>query len=214
MKRKKCSRCHRPVSHCLCSYIVGQPTKLPILIVQHPDEAGHPFTTSYLATLGATSVHLISAMDVSEQQCLNLLQISPDTQLALLYTDHRYAEHETIVLDCNAHISPTLATNVGALIVLDGTWRNTRELMLRNHWLASLTILELKNPGVSEYTVRKVGADSGQVGDSTPVCTIEAISRVLSVVEPDFQLDLYLQPMRELMRQQARFKVHTTPGCD
>jgi DTW domain-containing protein YfiP len=182
--------------------------------VQHPDEASHPFTTSYLATLGAASVHFISAMDVSEQKCLNLLQISPDTRIALLYTDHRYAEHETIVLDCDAHLSPILATNVGALIVLDGTWRNTRELMLRNHWLASLTTLELKNPGVSEYTVRKVGADSGQVGDSTPVCTIEAISRVLSAMEPDFQPDLYLQPMRELMRQQALFTMQTGPRCD
>lgn len=214
MRRAKCSQCHRPISHCLCAHIVGQSTKLPILILQHPDEKVHPFTTSYLAALGASSVQLISALDISQQKCLSLLNIPSERQLALLYTDHRYADHETVAFDCDSRLSPTITANVRAMIVLDGTWRNTRELMLRNNWLASLTTIELKNPGTSEYTVRKVGVGREQVCESTPVCTIEAISRVLSVMEPDFQPDLYLEPMRELVRQQARFKAQTAQGCD
>ena len=210
MKRAKCNDCHRPLKHCLCACIDGQPTRLPILIVQHPDEAVHPFTTSYLAALGATSVQLISSKDISEQQCMNLLKLRSGELLALLYTRHRYAPHETITVDCEMPMPEALTKEISALIVLDGTWRNTRELILRNEWLARLKTLELLNPGASEYTIRKAGSETGQAGEGAAVCTIEAVARVLSLVEHDFEPDRYLRPFRELVRRQEQFQSRTT----
>ncbi len=174
---------------------------MPILIVQHPDESSHPFTTSYLASLGASSVGLCCALDFTELQCRSLLQVGSVDELALLYVDHHYDEHDTITIDC---LNPDLYAALGdisGLLVLDGTWRNTRELLLRNPWLTTITTLSLKNLDKSEYTIRK--------GTDDTVCTIEAIATILSMLCPNFERETYLRPMRELVCQQNEFQTRS-----
>lgn len=204
MARKKCEDCHRPTSHCLCSFIDRQLTKLPILIFQHPDESNHPFTTAYLADLGASSVQLRCGLSIDETECKDLLGLSSLDKLALLYAPHHYEDHETIRVDCSSADS-ALSASISGLIVLDGTWRNTRELLLRNTWMAKLAVLNLENAGVTEYTVRKNVKDNA-------VSTIEAVGKSLVLCDPEFMLDTYLAPMRELVRQQLQFK--TFSGTD
>jgi DTW domain-containing protein YfiP len=199
MSRKTCGACRRPIKSCLCGFIQSQNTKLPVLIVQHPDESNHPFTTAYLASLGASSVQLCCALDLTEQQCRSLLHLNPADDLALLYIDHHYDEHDARTIDCLVPESIDLIADLSGLVVLDGTWRNTRELLLRNTWLATLTTLSLKNLEQSEYTIRK--------GEDNTVCTLEAIDRLLRIASPKFQSDLYLRPMRELVRQQDQFRL-------
>lgn len=206
MAREKCSACHRPNKNCLCSFIQRQLTELPVLIVQHPDESHHPFTTSYLASLGASSVQLCCALDLTERQCRSLLQVSSVDELALLYIDHHYDEHDAVTIDCLDPLSSTPIAKISALVVLDGTWRNTRELLLRNQWLTRLTTLSLENLGKSEYAIRK--------GTDDTVCTIEAIAKLFRLIEPNFQLDTYLKPMRELVRQQDHFQLKANQGKD
>lgn len=203
MAREKCRACQRPLKNCLCSFVFRQSTELPILIVQHPDESKHPFTTSFLATLGASSVRLCCALDISESQCRSLLQLNSVDELALLYVDHHYNEHQTVVIDCSSPASRALIGKVSGLVVLDGTWRNTRELMLRNKWLTKLTTISLASFGESEYVIRK--------GEANTICTIEAIANLFHVLHPDFQLDTYLRPMRELVRQQNDFQAGLLP---
>lgn len=206
MARKKCNACHRPIERCLCGFIQPQHTNLPILIVQHPDESLHPFTTSYLAHLGASSVRLCCAIDLTEFQCRSMLQVTSVDQLALLYIDHHYDEHEALTIDCMQAVSSDRIDKISALVVLDGTWRNTRELLLRNQWLTRLTTLSLENFDKSEYIIRK--------GTGDTICTIEAIANLLRLIQPSFQPSAYLEPMRELVRQQTYFQFKADQNKD
>src|SRR5690606_8570550 len=58
MPRPTCSRCQRPLSHCLCSLIPDLDSRTRVLILQHPSEASHALNTARLAALGLRNAEL------------------------------------------------------------------------------------------------------------------------------------------------------------
>lgn len=58
MPRARCKRCLRPVPHCLCALIPQLDSRTRVLILQHPDEAGHALNTARLAALGLINAQL------------------------------------------------------------------------------------------------------------------------------------------------------------
>jgi DTW domain-containing protein YfiP len=210
MAREQCGRCRRPQSHCLCAFIAVQSTHTPIYILQHSDEYSHPFTTSRIATMGASSARLFSGIDFPEVYFAGLSR----GPLYLLYDAHNYQDRDTAkdvviqggglegfvnVTRTNAPSEPSPALDKASVIVLDGSWRNTRELLLRNNWLTRLPLITLSNSPKSIYSVRKSGREGG-------VATIEAISALLVNLEPTFDQDQYLSPLRHMLEQQRQYQ--------
>ena len=58
MSRARCERCARPLKHCLCHLIPRLSSRTRVLILQHPDEAGHALNTARLAALGLENAEL------------------------------------------------------------------------------------------------------------------------------------------------------------
>ena len=209
--RTYCQRCKRPQKNCLCSALEQQITHTPILIAQHEDERSHPFTTSYLASEGASSVCLQNAESLDALCTYQHLACTEEKPPYLVYVEHDYHSHQTFELNCSDDLdtrvsanSPELLSQLteGSFIVLDGTWRNTRELMLRHAWLATLPILKLSQLPPSIYAIRKSQKEGS-------VSTIEAISYLLAALEPRFDRALYLRPLKELVEQQQAFVAKT-----
>jgi len=198
MARATCEYCARPASHCLCASVTLQPTNLPVLILQHIDESTHPFTTARIAELGATSVHRCDGLDFCQQALQARLSALGARSPVLLYKVHHYDEHRTFNLDLASSVPSKAGHEFDALLVLDGTWRNTRELILRNEWLSRLPVLTLQNTPETEYTIRS-NSEGGTLS------TIEAISAVLSVFEENFCSDSYLKPLRTMLSIQKRY---------
>ena len=180
-------------------------TSFPIVICQHPDESAHPFTTSRIAQLGATSVQCSVGLDIDEQGIMDLFKHHRASSVALLYTNHSYGQHESFVIDFE-QLSKPLANAltkftemIDGLIVLDGTWRNTREIMLRNAWLAELPTLTLTGLPKSLYSIRKTSKES-------VVSTLEAVACVLELTESDFDVNTFQAPLRALVELQKNYQ--------
>ena len=205
MPRTYCQNCRRPSTHCLCSHISEQCTSFPLVICQHPDESSHPFTTSQIAALGASSVQCLKRLDVDQDEICSLFAGQGTSSIALLYSNHSYEEHESYIINFDQPESVVseqfalFAESVTGLIVLDGTWRNTREIMLRNAWLTKLPTLTLKGLEKSMYHIRKTDIDSA-------VSTVEAVGQVLKYTERRFDLDTYLMPLKALVEAQQRYQ--------
>ena len=131
-----CGRCERPASTCLCALL---PPPLPhateLLILQHPAEARHAKNTTAFLVLGLQSAHLLRG------EVFDPALGRPGT--ALLYPGADAAE----------------AGGPGApvprrLILLDGSWRQSRRLLAANPWLGELPRLSLP-AGPSRYVIRR-----------------------------------------------------------
>lgn len=133
MPRATCPRCERPLSTCLCATLPAPPLahRTELLILQHPAEAGHAKNTALLLTLGLQSARLLRG-DVFDSDLA-----VPGT--ALLYPGEGTA---------------AAPADVKRLVLLDGSWRQSRRLLAANPWLATLPRLSLpEQPG--RYAIRR-----------------------------------------------------------
>lgn len=154
MPRAACPRCERPASTCLCAALPPPPLAIrtELLILQHPAEAGHAKNTAAFLALGLHPVRLLRG------EVFDPALAGPGT--ALLYPGEAGA---------------ATAADVRRLILLDGSWRQSRRLLAANPWLAELPRVSLAERP-SRYAIRRAHR-RGQLS------TLEAGLHALALLE-------------------------------
>lgn len=147
MSRPQCSRCLRPITHCLCPLIPSLDSRTRVLLLQHPSEVNHALNTARLAALGLNNAQLVVG-EVFED--LATLLNPPGYQARLLFP----AEDAQPLQGYTPGDQPLL------LVVPDGTWRKARKLLHLNPLLSALPRVTLAEGGVSRYRLRKALAQA------------------------------------------------------
>jgi DTW domain-containing protein len=134
-RRLHCSRCERPQRTCLCPWIAATDNRLPLLLLQHPKELGHAKGSARL-------------LQLSLAQCR--------TEVADAFDDEALARW---LLPGAVLLYPGVAAPAAPppqqLVVLDGTWRHTRQMLQRHPRLQALPRVALQAPPPSLYSIRK-----------------------------------------------------------
>jgi len=201
--RRRCGRCQRPQSHCLCAHIPLIANRTRVFVLQHPDEAKHPLNTARLAVLGLTQAELRIGEHFPELERL----IGSVTRAWLLFPANE--QNPPATLPRPPAVTPLTAQAVGTeaapgrlkaqdgslLIVPDGTWRKARQIIRANPPLATLPRVSLPAGPPSTYRVRRAR-------EADAVSTIEAVVRALSLMEPGQDFSPLLKPFDVLVQQQ------------
>ncbi|MCL7462630.1 DTW domain-containing protein [Pseudomonas sp. NW5] len=182
MARPRCVRCQRPLSHCLCPLIPRVSNRTRVLVLQHPDEAGHALNTARLAVLGLEKAELRCA-----EHFETLAQELAGQSVGLLFP----GEGAQLVSPAGADN----ALSLDCLIVPDGTWRKARRLLYCNPWLETLPRLALPSGLTSRYRLRKAPGPGA-------LSTIEAIVQCLNALEGEGRFDPLLRPFEALIDAQ------------
>jgi DTW domain-containing protein len=157
LRRSICPRCERPLSTCLCATLPAPPLahRTALLILQHPAEAGHAKNTAALLTLGLQRARLLRS------EVFDARLAGPGT--ALLYPGEALKA------------APADLSQLNQLILLDGSWRQSRRLLAANPWLAQLPRVSLPQQE-SRYAIRRAHRP-GQLS------TLEAGLHALALLE-------------------------------
>ncbi|MGU9826106.1 tRNA-uridine aminocarboxypropyltransferase [Pseudomonas sp. LF242] len=182
MSRPQCSRCLRPITHCLCALIPSLDSRTRVLLLQHPSEVSHALNTARLAALGLNNAQLVVG-EVFED--LPILLNPPGYQARLLFP----AEDAQPLQAYTSTDEPML------LVVPDGTWRKARKLLHLNPLLAALPRVTLAEGVVSRYRLRKAPGPGA-------LSTVEAIVQALQVLEAPASFDALLTPFEALIEGQ------------
>ena len=182
MSRPQCSRCLRPVTHCLCALIPSLDSRTRVLLLQHPSEVNHALNTARLAALGLNNAQLVVG-EVFED-LPSLLNV-PGYQARLLFP----AEDAQPLQIYASSDAPLL------LVVPDGTWRKARKMLHLNPLLAALPRVTLAEGGVSRYRLRKAPGPGA-------LSTVEAIVQALQVLEAPESFEPLLKPFEALIEGQ------------
>lgn len=188
MSRPQCSRCLRPVTHCLCALIPSLDSRTRVLLLQHPSEVNHALNTARLAALGLNNAQLVVG-EVFED-LPNLLN-PPGYQARLLFP----AEEAQPLQAYTPSDEPML------LVVPDGTWRKARKLLHLNPLLAALPRVTLAEGAVSRYRLRKAPGPGA-------LSTVEAIVQALQVLEAPTSFEPLLRPFDALIEGQIAAMGH------
>lgn len=152
-----CERCGKPLAVCVCAEVTPQPTRLRVVVLQHPQEPDVLLGSAKLATLGlergALKVGLSwpnlskavgDAAEPSRWAVVHLggkessRAIEPAPGKASALVDRHGA----------ATVDPAQLEGV---IVLDGTWSQAKTLWWRNAWLLKLNRIVLSPTKPSAY---------------------------------------------------------------
>jgi len=197
MSRQYCPKCNKAKSTCICQWLQVQSNQTPVLILQHTDEIKKALGTARLVELGLESAKVISNTTFTKIECLNILSVYNASNPILLYSQKMVNSPFHIELDLSIEsLLPDSQTSCfDSVILLDGTWRNTREILHKNEWLHDLPTMALKNVGESRYRIRKASQEN-------TLATIEAASKLLSVLDENFDQGVFLKPFDRMIEAQ------------
>ena len=147
-RRPLCAHCQRPLPACLCRWVVPTANQVPLLILQHPMEAGE----------AKGSVRLL-------QRCLQHCQVevghrfeTPMLADWLQAPDSQGARQPVLLYPDDAAPAPATPPPDPArcrLVLLDGTWGKTLRLLQDHPLLQALPRWALPTPPPSRYRVRR-----------------------------------------------------------
>jgi DTW domain-containing protein YfiP len=142
-----CDTCRRPAPACVCDRIVPYPTRLRVLILQHPQEQDAVLGTAQLLVASLPKAELVVGLSWPNLAgALRQPGVDP-RRWAVLFPD-RDAEGDGVLARNGSVVAPS---TLEGLIVLDGTWAKAKTLWWRNPWLAKLNRLTLTPSQPSIY---------------------------------------------------------------
>lgn len=183
--RPTCARCLRPTRGCYCAHLRPIETRTRLVILQHPREREVAIGTAHMASLCLTGSELHVGLDWSRSKELDRALTDPERPPILLYPGKGATD---IVRDP----PPGPVT----LVVVDGTWAQTKKVVRMNPKLAALPRYAFVPPAPSEYRIRKEP-------DAASVATIEALVHALTALEGDGEgrgrFEALLEPFRAMI---------------
>lgn len=139
-----CTRCGKPMAVCVCAAVAPAPTRLRVVVLQHPQEPDVLLGSAKLATLGlergvlrvglswpnlakavgdAVEPGRWAVVHLGGKESSRAITAEPGKAMALV---DRHGKGEVD------------ASQIDGVIVLDGTWAQAKTLWWRNAWLLKL----------------------------------------------------------------------------
>ncbi len=150
-KRAHCERCQRALRACICACAKTVESPIEVLILQHSAEKGHIKNTAGLLHLCLPNSRLWLAEQFPEE----LLQIElahDGKQTLLLYPD------DSVTANAEPHffeMPARLPVNRLRLLMIDATWRKSRQMLNAHPCLQTLPRYALTHVPESKYVIRK-----------------------------------------------------------
>ncbi len=182
-RRPHCPRCERPLAGCLCACVRPVDNAVRLLILQHPDEARQAKGTARL---------LQHCLRRCERRVGETFAPPPDDghPLLLLYPPDD---------DVPRVPSPPASGLPPRLVLLDGTWRQSRQLLRASPWLQALPRLTLAEAPPSRYAIRKAHA-------AHQLSTLEAAALALVQLQPSLDAAPLWRALDDFIALQRRLQ--------
>ena len=189
-----CPHCGKPMPLCICDSVTPVKNRIPLLILQHPQEQDRALGTARLtARHFKDAVVKIGLSWPSLSKALGR-PVDDPSRWAVLYLGSAKAadldtDAEIVAINRKGELEPSqraILSDIEGIVLLDGTWSQAKALWWRNAWMLKCqrVILGPKRP--SAYgKLRKEPRQDG-------LSTIEAAAMVLSALEkrPDIAATL------------------------
>ncbi|HRG96564.1 MAG TPA: tRNA-uridine aminocarboxypropyltransferase [Polyangiaceae bacterium] len=163
--RAVCARCERPSRVCLCRHLTPLATRTRVLLLQHPRERRKAIGTAKLAHLCLPDSELRVGVCFEDDPVVRARIADPARPALLLYPGPGAGSLESL-----------RAAGPRTLVVLDGTWPQSKILLRENPSLARLPRYAFTPPAPSEYRIRREPAPNF-------VSTLESLALALALLE-------------------------------
>lgn len=195
--RPVCWHCRKARRTCYCGLLPALALNTRFVILQHPREARNAIGTGRLAHLSLSNSLLLQGIDFSADERLNALLNDPGSSCAILYPGAQSRSLNHLTEDDRAELMPCDRRFV--LLVIDGTWAGAGPMLRLSKNLTALPRVSFSASGLSGYA----GLRKQPRADC--LSTVEAIGRVVGLLESAELENQLLAPFRHMVAQQLAF---------
>ena len=191
-RRPECPDCGKALSRCYCRLVCPLQAGPKVVLLVHPREerSRGAVNTAHMVRRCVPDAELLVGRDFRHDRRLRELLGDPSLAPVLLYPDGEAFEGEG------------LQGRRPLLIVPDGTWLGTRQILRLSDDLARLPRLSLQVAGPSLYAFRRQPRPGC-------LCTLEAVHAALQALQPwspsgpPEALEGMLEVLRHVVREQV-----------
>lgn len=151
--RPICPRCARPLRACLCAWAVPAANSLPVLVLQHPQEAAHAKNSVRLLRLSLAQCRVEVGEVFDAQALAGWLGDAVEGSSLLLFPDPPAPAATVPAAEPAPSAGPLPCP--ARLVLLDGTWRQARALLRANPVLQRLPRWALPDLAPPRYAIRR-----------------------------------------------------------
>ncbi len=196
--RKKCYRCYRPKSTCMCKYVSVTKTKTKFVILMHFKEFKKTKNgTGIFSHLSLENSELFVGIDFSEYDRINEIVEDENNNCYILYPSKK-----------SQALNRTDITKKGkttVIFIIDSTWACAKKIMRVSKNITNLPHLSFYHDKVSAFHIKEQPAD---------IClsTMESIHCVLELLKSQDKEDIsaekmdnFLNPFKEMVAYQLTY---------
>ncbi|MFT3711309.1 MAG: tRNA-uridine aminocarboxypropyltransferase [Archangium sp.] len=156
----RCRKCFILEAHCICARVPTVQTRTEVIVVRHERESWKSTGTARIAALAMPNLKFVEYREDAQPALTELPSVTSGAHLLF-----------------PGEGAGPLTQGVTRLIVLDGTWRQTRKMFGKLPMLHSVPKVAL--PPAGEAKVMRLRESSFEEGRST----IEAIAEAIALIE-------------------------------
>ena len=168
MARELCQRCEYPIKNCICDSLTAVSHRTKVVILQHPSEVKNAKNTVRLLKLISNNLTILIGESEQDFAAFKQQVTEHSEQYAVLFPGQGAVD-----LDSK---NDSLTHSLSHLIVIDGTWKKAKKILMLNPWLNDITKVSFTQELTSEYQIRTTSVSGG-------LSTIEAVAYSLNKIE-------------------------------
>jgi DTW domain-containing protein YfiP len=190
-----CPRCQKPMPLCVCEGITPISNRIPLLILQHPQEQDRALGTARLTAMHFSNAVLKIGLSWPSLAKALGRPVADSSRWAVLYLGSaKVADlpttNDIVAINRKGEMEDDqegILKNIEGIVLLDGTWSQAKALWWRNPWMLRCQRVILGPSRPSRYG--KLRREPRRDGLST----IEAAALLLSTLEsrPDIAATLH-----------------------
>ncbi|MCI2284130.1 DTW domain-containing protein [Colwellia sp. MSW7] len=187
MARDLCLQCQRPIVACICAFIVKTYNKIPVLVLQHPNEVLQSKGTVAILQRSLNDCHVLIGENFTDNGELN--DMLAMYQPILLYPGEQATE---LTMACNEEVTEFTHNafkhnnTKPCLLIIDGTWKKAYRMFMLSKNLHNL----------KQVCLPTVFADNGQylirkVNKKNALSSLEATCYALALLEGELRTSIF-----------------------
>jgi len=218
LPQEVCPKCQKPLSPsadpqlglCVCDQLKSLPTKLHVLILQHPQEPDKDLGTARLAHLSLPNSTLKVGLSWPNLKAA-IGREAQNTRWGVLYLgsgikgEKKDRSAAIQFVDKKGAVTGAPEQPLEGIVILDGTWSQAKALWWRNAWLLKLRrlILQPKQGSLYKELRREPKRDC--------LSTLESIGETLTALGEPPSVQLELQKVFQVLLDRHRAQLKARP---
>lgn len=202
LARKKCYRCYRPLSSCMCEHVHAIKTKTKFVILMHPKEFKKTKNgTGRLTHLSLPNSELYIDVDFSEHKAINALIKNADNLCYVLYPGNNS-------LNLNTQKVEAKGKQV-VIFIIDSTWPCSVKMLRLSRNLQTLRRLSFTHSKSSQFMIKEQPKEFCLSTIESTLTVLELLHAQGSEKIEEGALKHFLDPFKSMVEYQIECASHT-----